>query len=48
VLVLTASPDAGPHNEPRSVEIVVRPLADGKPGEVLASKTIPVMVIEKP
>jgi hypothetical protein len=48
VLVLTASADAAPHSQPHKIHVVARPLVDGKPGAVLASKTIPVMVIEKP
>ena len=34
--------------EPQDVRLVVRPLVDGKPGEVLWSKTIPMMVLAKP
>lgn len=48
VLVLTAAPDTRPRGELYRIRVVVRPLADGKPGEILASKTIPMMVIEKP
>jgi hypothetical protein len=48
VLVLTASPDARPRTDMDRIQVVVRPLVDGKPGEILAAKTIPMMVIEKP
>jgi hypothetical protein len=48
VLVLSAAPDARPHSEVHPIRVVVRPLLDGKPGDVLATKTIYVMVVEKP
>lgn len=48
VLVLTASADAPVSTAPSDIRVVVRPLVDGKPGEVLFSKTIPLMVIAKP
>ena len=32
----------------RRSRLVVRPLVDGKPGEVLSTKTISLMVLEKP
>ena len=48
VVVLTASADAPVSTEPQDVRLLVRPLVDGKPGEVLSSKTIPMMVLSKP
>jgi len=47
VLVLSANTDAAA-TQPQKVKLVVRPLADGKSGDVLSSKTIYVMVTEKP
>jgi hypothetical protein len=48
VVVLTAAPDAPVSAEPRNIQLVARPLVDGKPGEVLFTKTIPMMVLAKP
>jgi hypothetical protein len=48
VLVLTAGADATVSTEPQDIRLVVRPLVDGKPGEILSSKTIPMMVLPKP
>ncbi|MBK9168206.1 MAG: hypothetical protein IPM24_12170 [Bryobacterales bacterium] len=48
VVVFTASDDARPTPEPHLARIVVRPVAGGKPGPVIASKTIPVMVVGHP
>jgi hypothetical protein len=48
VVVLTASADATTTAEPHNIRLVVRPLVDGKLGEVLATKSFPVMVTEKP
>jgi hypothetical protein len=48
VVVLTAAPDAPASTEPQPIRLVVRPLVDGKTGEVLSSKTIPMMVLAKP
>jgi hypothetical protein len=48
VVILTASSDAVPSATPHTARIVVRPLTDGKPGEILDTKTIHLMVIEKP
>ena len=48
VVVLTADADAPVSTEPQDIRLVVRPLVDGKPGEVLSSKTIPMMVLAKP
>ena len=48
VLVLTASADAPVSTGPQDIRLVARPLVDGKPGDVLSSKTIPLMVLPKP
>jgi len=48
VIVLSASPDAIPSAQPHPVRIVTRPLVDGRLGEVLTSKSIYLMVVEKP
>jgi hypothetical protein len=48
VLVLTAAADAPASAGPQDIRLLVRPLVDGKPGEVLASKKIPTMVLAKP
>ena len=48
VLVFTADGVAPVSAEPQEVSVVVRPLVDGKPGEVLSLKTIPMMVLPKP
>ncbi len=46
-VVFTASAEAAPMKEPQIARLVVRPVADGKPGAILQSKSIPVMVIAK-
>ena len=46
--MFSASADAARSAQPQAVRIVMRPLVDGKIGEVLASKSIYLMVIEKP
>jgi hypothetical protein len=48
VVVLTAAADAAVSSEPRNIRLVARPLVDGKTGQVLWSKTIPMMVLAKP
>lgn len=48
VVVLAANPDAAPSPQPQEIRLVVRPLVDGKLGEVLSTKSLYVMVIEKP
>jgi len=48
VVVLTATDDAPVTPEPRQIRLLVRPLMDGKTGEILLSKTIPMMVLAKP
>lgn len=47
VVVLAAAADAPVTAEPQNIRLVARPLAGGKPGEVLWSKTIPMMVLGK-
>ena len=48
VVVLTADANAALTSQPQEVRMVVRPLVDGKPGEVLSIKTFPMMVLAKP
>jgi len=48
VVVFTASAEAAPMRQPQVARLVVRPIADGKLGDVVAVKQIPVMVIAKP
>jgi hypothetical protein len=48
VLVLTAGAEAPVSEQPQDIRLVVRPLVDGKPGAVLQSKAIPMMVLAKP
>lgn len=48
VIVLSASADALPMKEPRMATIVVRPVAEGRLGEVVARRQVPVMVVRKP
>jgi hypothetical protein len=48
VVVFTASADAQPMPQPQTARLVVRPIVDGKPGTVLATKQFPLMVIAKP
>ncbi len=48
VVVFTASPEAAVMNSPQIVRIVVRPVADGKLGPVVATRQIPLMVVAKP
>lgn len=45
VLVFAAAGDAPATAGPQTVRIAVRPLVDGKPGAVIATKTIPMMVV---
>jgi hypothetical protein len=47
VVVISASADAQPMTEPQTIRLIVRPLADGKLGEKLLTKSLPVMVIAK-
>ena len=48
VVVFTASAEAAASLEPQMARIVVRPVAGGKLGDPVASKTIPMMVVTKP
>ena len=48
VVVLSASADALPAFQPHMVRLIVRPLAEGKLGEILSTKSFPVVVLEKP
>ncbi|HTM51235.1 MAG TPA: hypothetical protein VL285_21215 [Bryobacteraceae bacterium] len=48
VLVLSAAADAPASVQPQDVRLVVRPLVDGKQGEVLSKKSFPLMVVAKP
>jgi hypothetical protein len=48
VVAFTAAKDAPLMTVPRAVRITVRPVMDGRPGPVIASKQIPLMVVEKP
>lgn len=48
VVVLTAAADAAPMRQPQIARLVVRPVVDGKPGVVVATKEIPVMIVSKP
>jgi hypothetical protein len=48
VVVFTASAGAPPMQQPQVARLVVRPVVDGKPGEIVATRRIPVMVISKP
>jgi hypothetical protein len=48
VLALSAEAAAPVSAGPQEIRLLVRPLVNGKPGDVLSSKTIPVMVLAKP
>jgi hypothetical protein len=48
VLAFSAAADASLLEMPRVVKVTVRPVVDGKPGAVIASKQIPLMVVAKP
>jgi len=48
VLVFTASAGAPPTAQPQVVQLVVRPVVDGAPGAIVATKPFPVMVTVKP
>src|SRR5262249_39560340 len=51
VVAFTAAADAAsmeqPMEQPQMARLVVRPIVDGKPGAVVASKQFPIMVIAK-
>ncbi|MBL8234643.1 MAG: hypothetical protein JNL98_39455, partial [Bryobacterales bacterium] len=46
-VVLTAASDAPPTPNPVDIRLLVRPLSGGRLGQIIASKTIPVMVVNK-
>jgi hypothetical protein len=48
VVVFTAAADAPATVQPQVARLVVRPVVDGKPGPVVGSREIPVMVVKKP
>lgn len=48
VLAFSVADDAPLMEMPRVARVTVRPLVDGKPGAVIASKEIPMMVVAKP
>lgn len=48
VVILSASPDAAPTQGPQKIRLVTRPVVDGKLGETLSTKSLYLMVIEKP
>jgi len=48
VMILSANPGAAPVAEPQIIQLVVRPLVDGKLGEKLLTKSLPLMVVAKP
>ncbi|MEX2264828.1 MAG: hypothetical protein WD696_22935 [Bryobacteraceae bacterium] len=48
VVVFTADADAAPTAHPWIARLAVRPIVDGKPGEILETKQIPMMVVAKP
>ncbi|MDQ6662862.1 MAG: hypothetical protein M3Z23_00520 [Acidobacteriota bacterium] len=47
VVVFTASPDAAITTQPQIVQLVVRPIVDGKLGAIIGTKEIPVTVVAK-
>ncbi len=47
VLAFSAAEDAPAMREPKMARVTVRPLLDGKPGAVISSKLIPVMLVIK-
>lgn len=48
VVAFTAADDAAVTSAPSVVRVTVRPVANGRPGAVIASKEIPLMVVGKP
>ncbi len=48
VVVFTAAPDAAITTQPQIVQLVVRPIMDGKLGAIIGTKQIPVTVVAKP
>jgi hypothetical protein len=47
VLVVTADAAAPVSTQPQEVRLIVRPLVDGKPGDVLTTTTFPMMVLPR-
>jgi hypothetical protein len=47
-VALLAATDAPLSSEPQNVRLVARPLVNGKLGEVIFTKTFPMMVLVKP
>lgn len=47
VVILTAAADAPAMSQPQIARVIVRPVANGKMGDIIASKSVPVMVIAK-
>jgi hypothetical protein len=45
VVILAAAADAAPMAAPQTIRLVARPVADGKVGAVLMTKSIPAMVV---
>ncbi len=48
VVVFTAAPDAAITTMPQIVQLVVRPVMDGKLGAIIGTKQIPLTVVAKP
>ena len=48
VVVFTAAPDAAITAQPQIVQLVVRPVMDGKLGAIIGTKQIPLTVVAKP
>ena len=48
VVVFTAAPDAAITALPQIVQLVVRPVVDGKLGAIIGSKQIPITILAKP
>jgi hypothetical protein len=47
VVIFTAAPDAATTTLPQIVQLVVRPVMDGKLGEIIGSKQIPITILAK-
>lgn len=48
VVIFSAAADAKPMEQPLAVRLLMRPMVDGKLGDVIATKTIPLMITAKP
>jgi hypothetical protein len=46
--MITAEADAPVSTQPQDILLEVRPVVDGKPGEALSTKKVPMMVLAKP